>query len=100
VGLVNTYASAVVRVQQDRGHRVVSQGPYRYVRHPMYVGVILMGLAIPPALGSWWALAPGLAIAVTFVLRTAQEDAVLQRELPGYAEYAQQVRYRLLPGVW
>lgn len=100
VGVVNTYASAVVRIQQDRGHHVVNGGPYCYIRHPMYAGMVLMGIGIPLALASWWALAPGLMWSVTFVLRTAQEDRVLQRDLPGYADYARQVRYRLIPGIW
>lgn len=100
VGVVNTYASVVVRIQEDRGHYVIRKGPYRWVRHPMYVGMILMGISIPLALGSWWALCPGLALSVVFVLRTAQEDAVLMRDLAGYAEYAQQVRYRLFPYIW
>ncbi len=100
VGVVNTYASAVVRVQSERGHHVIAGGPYRFVRHPMYVGMVLLGVGVPPALGSWWALVPGLLWSVAFVLRTAQEDHVLQRDLPGYAEYATRTRYRLLPGIW
>lgn len=100
VGMVNTYASAVVRVQQERGHRVIAEGPYRYVRHPMYVGIVLLGMGIPLALGSWWALIPGLMWSITFVLRTDQEDRALQRDLPGYAEFAQRTRYRLIPGLW
>jgi protein-S-isoprenylcysteine O-methyltransferase Ste14 len=100
VGMVNTYASAVVRVQQERGHHVIAGGPYQYMRHPMYAGMVLLGIGAPLALGSWWALAPGLIWSITFVLRTAQEDSVLQRDLPGYAEYIQQVRYRLIPGIW
>jgi protein-S-isoprenylcysteine O-methyltransferase Ste14 len=97
---VNTYLSRVVRIQDDRGQQVVTAGPYRYVRHPMYVGVILMVLSLPLALGSLAALLPGALIAGLFVIRTALEDRTLQAELPGYAEYAQRVRYRLLPGVW
>jgi len=100
VGIVNTYASVVVRIQKDRGHHVIQKGPYRRIRHPMYTGVILMGISIPLALGSWWALCPGLALSIVFVLRTAQEDAVLIRDLVGYADYAQQVRYRLFPYIW
>lgn len=100
VGIVNTYASAVIRVQQDRGHHVIKGGPYRYVRHPMYVGMVLLGIGIPLSLGSWWALIPGLMWSITFVLRAAQEDSILQRDLPGYADYARQVRYRLMPGIW
>ena len=97
---VNTYASVVVRIQKERGHYVIDSGPYKWVRHPMYVGTILMGIGVPIALGSWWALIPGLAFSILFVLRTAQEDRVLRRDLPGYAEYADKVRYRLLPHVW
>jgi protein-S-isoprenylcysteine O-methyltransferase Ste14 len=97
---VNTYLSRVVRIQDDRGQQVITTGPYRYVRHPMYVGVILMVLSLPLALGSLAALLPGALIAVLFVIRTALEDRTLQAELPGYAGYAQRVRYRLVPGVW
>jgi protein-S-isoprenylcysteine O-methyltransferase Ste14 len=100
VGIVNTYASVVVRVQKERGHQVITVGPYRYIRHPMYTGTVLLGVSVPLALGSWWALVPGLLFSVTFVLRTAQEDGVLQRRLSGYAEYASKTRYRLIPGVW
>jgi protein-S-isoprenylcysteine O-methyltransferase Ste14 len=97
---VNTYLSRVVRIQDDRGQQVITTGSYRYVRHPMYVGVILMMLSLPMVLGSLAALVPGALIAVLFVIRTALEDRTLQAELPGYAEYARRVRYRLLPGVW
>jgi protein-S-isoprenylcysteine O-methyltransferase Ste14 len=90
----------VARIQDDRGQAVVTAGPYRYVRHPMYLGVILLFLGIPMALGSWWALLPGAAIGLLFVLRTAKEDRMLRDELPGYTEYAQRVRYRLVPDVW
>jgi protein-S-isoprenylcysteine O-methyltransferase Ste14 len=96
----NTYLSTVVRIQDDRDHQVATTGPYQYVRHPTYVGTILFGLCIPLFLGSWWALIPGGLIAILFVIRTALEDRALQNELPGYADYAQRVRYRLLPGVW
>lgn len=96
----NAYLALYVRIQDDRGHQVATTGPYRYVRHPMYVGTILWGLCTPLFLGSWWAFIPGGLIAVIFVIRTAQEDKTLHEELPGYAEYAQQVRYRLLPGIW
>ena len=98
--LANRFFSAVVRIQSDRGHTVVSEGPYRYVRHPGYTGAVICYLAIPLALGALWALVPAaLTIALT-VLRTALEDRTLQAGLPGYADYAQRVRYRLLPGVW
>jgi len=98
--LTNAYLGRMVRIQEDRGHQVVTRGPYRYVRHPMYVGIILLFPCMTLFLGSWWALVPASLIAMLFVIRTAFEDRTLQAELPGYAEYAQRVRYRLLPGVW
>ena len=96
----NAYLSTMVRIQDDRGHQVVTTGPYRYVRHPMYVGTIFFGLSIPLFLGSWWTFVPCGLIVVIFIIRTALEDKTLREKLPGYAEYAQRVRYRLLPGVW
>ena len=98
--LSNPFLSTIVRIQDDRGHRVATTGPYRFVRHPMYVGVIVLWLSTALILGSRWALVPGLLIAVIFVIRTALEDRMLQTELPGYADYAKQVRYRLVPRVW
>lgn len=96
----NAFFSQIVRVQKERGHTVVSTGPYRYVRHPGYVGTILFELAIPVMLGSWWALIPGGLSALLFVVRTALEDKTLLEELDGYRDYARRVRYRLLPGIW
>jgi protein-S-isoprenylcysteine O-methyltransferase Ste14 len=96
----NTFASGVGRIQDDRGHHVITAGPYRYVRHPMYAGVIAGFLGLPLALGSWWALIPGGLLAALFVLRAALEDRMLHDRLPGYAAYAQQTRFRLIPGVW
>lgn len=96
----NTFASSVVRIQTDRGHRVCSTGPYAYVRHPMYIAVILMAVSLPPALGSRYAFIPAVVIVGLFILRTALEDKTLQEELPGYKDYAQKVRFRLIPGVW
>jgi protein-S-isoprenylcysteine O-methyltransferase Ste14 len=98
--LANAYLGRMVRIQEDRGHQVATGGPYRYVRHPMYVGIILLFPCMALFLGSWWALAPASLIAMLMVIRTALEDRTLQAELPGYAEYARQTRYRLLPGVW
>ena len=96
----NAFFSQTVRVQEDRGHTVVTGGPYRYVRHPGYVGSLLFQIATPFILGSVWTFIPsGLVVCLT-ILRTALEDRALHEELPGYAEYAQQTRYRLLPGVW
>jgi len=96
----NAFFSQIVRIQTERGHTVATGGPYRYVRHPAYVGTILFELAVPVLLASWWALIPGGLNAILLVLRTALEDRTLQAELPGYADYARQVRHRLLPGLW
>ncbi len=96
----NPFLSTIVRIQDDRGHYVVTSGPYRYVRHPMYAMMFLMWPGIALELGSWWALLPAVVIVMVFVIRTALEDRTLQAELPGYAEYAQRIRYRLVPGVW
>ena len=95
----NAFFSQVVRIQTERGHTVISSGPYRYVRHPAYVGMILVVLGAPIMLGSWWALIPGIICAMLIIVRTALEDRTLQAELPGYAEYAQRVHYRLVPGI-
>jgi protein-S-isoprenylcysteine O-methyltransferase Ste14 len=96
----NAYFSVTVRIQDERGHTVQTGGPYQYVRHPGYVGAIVYQLATPLLLGSWWALIPMAITLPLYVLRTALEDRTLREELPGYAEYAEQTRYRLLPGVW
>jgi len=96
----NRFFSSVVRIQTDLGHHVVQDGPYRFVRHPGYVGAILLGLASAVVLGSLWSLIPAGLMAMLVTVRTALEDATLQRELPGYSEYARKVRYRLMPGVW
>ncbi len=96
----NTFLSEMVRIQDDRGHVVVTQGPYRYIRHPMYVGVILAIISTPLVLGSFWALIPAGMIVIVFVIRTHLEDRMLQEKLPGYKDYAAQVRYRLIPGIW
>lgn len=96
----NTYLSRTARIQDDRGQVVVTAGPYGFVRHPMYLGVILLFVCLPLALGSLWALVPGVLIAGLFVVRTAAEDAMLWSELEGYGDYARKVRYRLFPGLW
>lgn len=96
----NRFFAPVVRIQTDRGHTVATTGPYRFVRHPGYVGVTLCGVTVPILLGSLWALIPAaLGIGVT-ILRTALEDRTLQNELEGYKKYAARVRYRLIPGIW
>ncbi len=97
---VNSFFSQVVRIQEERGHRVVTSGPYRFVRHPGYTGTILFELAVPVMLGSWWAFGLGVFIAILFIIRTALEDKTLLRELAGYDDYAQQTSYRLLPAIW
>ena len=96
----NPFLSTIVRIQDDRGHYVVTSGPYRYVRHPMYAMMFFMWPGIALELGSWWALLPAAVIVIVFVIRTALEDRTLQAELPGYTEYTQHTRYRLVPGVW
>jgi protein-S-isoprenylcysteine O-methyltransferase Ste14 len=98
--VANRFFSGVVRIQHEREHKVVSRGPYRYVRHPGYLGSLVATLASPLVLGSLWALVPAGLTAVAIVVRTAMEDRVLQQELPGYRRYTRRVRYRLLPGVW
>ncbi len=96
----NRFFSSMVRLQTDRGHRVVSSGPYRWIRHPGYAGAILTYLATPAFLDSAWAFLPVLFIIIILVIRTALEDRFLQDELGGYHDYIKRVRYRLLPGVW
>lgn len=96
----NRYFSGLVRIQTERGHTVVSAGPYRWLRHPGYLGAIVFALVSPLMLGSLWAFVPAAIALVNDIVRTALEDRTLQAELPGYADYARQVRYRLVPGVW
>lgn len=98
--LVNPHFEATVRIQLDRQHRVVTAGPYRVVRHPGYVGASLWMFGSPLIVGSAYGLVPAGATVALLVLRTYLEDKTLQAELPGYAEYAQRVRYRLIPGLW
>jgi protein-S-isoprenylcysteine O-methyltransferase Ste14 len=96
----NAFFSQIMRIQSERGHTVVTGGPYRFVRHPAYLGAILYELAVPLLLASWWALIPSVFNAFLLLLRTALEDRTLQTELAGYTEYARRVHRRLLPGVW
>ena len=96
----NPFFSMTVRIQEDRSHTVATGGPYRYVRHPGYVGTILFHIATPLILGSLWAFIPSGLAALLVIIRTALEDRTLLGELDGYQEYAAQVRYRLLPGIW
>lgn len=96
----NPYLSNVVRIQEERGHKVCTTGPYKYIRHPMYLGIIIFIFCLPLALGSFFSLLISVSIAIVFLVRTSLEDKTLQSELPGYKEYARQVRYRVIPGVW
>jgi protein-S-isoprenylcysteine O-methyltransferase Ste14 len=96
----NTLLAPVVKIQQERGHSVVSTGPYRAVRHPLYAGVLIFFPATAMMLGSWWGVAAAIPLAAGLVARTAMEDRELQRRLDGYPDYARRVRYRLIPGVW
>jgi protein-S-isoprenylcysteine O-methyltransferase Ste14 len=96
----NRFFSALVRIQRDRGHRVIDTGPYRFVRHPGYAGAMIYMIGMTFALDSRAALIAASAICLTLGVRTALEDATLRRELEGYAAYAQRVRFRLFPGVW
>jgi protein-S-isoprenylcysteine O-methyltransferase Ste14 len=99
--LANPFFEKTARIQNDRNHHVIDSGPYRYVRHPGYVGVIAgFILAAPFMLGSWWALVPAILSVVSIVVRTALEDHMLLDELDGYKAYASRVRYRLVPYLW
>jgi len=97
---VNRFFSSVVRIQTDREQVVVDSGPYQFVRHPGYVGGILMFLCLPLVLGSIVGMIPGCLSIIVLIIRTYLEDITLQKELPGYAEYTKKVKYRLLPGIW
>lgn len=96
----NAFFSLTVRIQKERGHTVATGGPYRFLRHPSNLGQIVLYLAVPTMLGSWWAGLTGVACALLIILRTVLEDRTLQTELAGYKEYAEKVRYRLIPGIW
>jgi protein-S-isoprenylcysteine O-methyltransferase Ste14 len=98
--MTNPFMEVAVRIQEDRGHVTVRTGPYRFVRHPMYVGLLVMFAAWPLIVDSLWAYLPLFALAVAYIARTALEDRTLRRELPGYEDYTKITRYRLLPGIW
>jgi len=97
---INRFFSSVVRIQHERGHELIQKGPYKYVRHPGYIGGILMAISTAQVLGSLWALIPAGIVSILLIIRTYLEDTTLQKELSGYAMYTKKVRYRLLPGVW
>lgn len=96
----NAFFVAIGRIQKERGHSVATGGPYAFVRHPGYLGTILFHLATPFMLNSAWALIPSVASVILLIVRTYLEDRALQADLQGYKQYTQQVRYRLLPGIW
>jgi protein-S-isoprenylcysteine O-methyltransferase Ste14 len=96
----NSFAAPVVKVQAERHHRVVSTGPYALVRHPMYSGIMLFFVGAPLLLGSWWGVSMAPLFAVLFAIRAGIEERALIAGLPGYADYAARVRYRLVPGIW
>ncbi|MGN8117348.1 methyltransferase family protein [Labrys sp. 22185] len=96
----NSFAAPVVKVQAERHHHVVSTGPYAFVRHPMYAGVMLYFIGTPLLIGSWWGLAMMPVFFLAFALRSRIEERTLMTGLPGYADYARSVRYRMLPGIW
>jgi protein-S-isoprenylcysteine O-methyltransferase Ste14 len=97
---VNKYFSKLVRIQTERGHRVVTSGPYRIVRHPGYLGWSVMWVGAPLILDSPWAFIPAVLSVILIVIRTVLEDSTLQKELPGYLEYVSRVGYKLIPWVW
>lgn len=96
----NPFFSAESRLQNERSQKVTSAGPYRFIRHPAYSAAFLLWITTGLMLESWWALLPGFLAGLMMVIRTVYEDCMLIAELPGYADYAGQVHYRLVPGIW
>jgi protein-S-isoprenylcysteine O-methyltransferase Ste14 len=96
----NSFAAPVIKLQTERGHRVVCTGPYAFVRHPMYAGTVPFFVGAPLLLGSWWGVAMAPLFVVLFAARAGIEERVLIAGLPGYADYTARVRYRLVPGLW
>lgn len=96
----NPFFSAESRLQTDRAQKVSSTGPYRFIRHPAYSAAFMLWITTGLMLESWWAIIPGFLAGLMMIIRTVYEDRMLQAELPGYADYAKQVRYRLVPGIW
>jgi len=96
----NSFAAPVVKIQTERQHRVIDSGPYAYVRHPMYSGVLLITAGAPLLLGSWWGLLAGALFVFLIGLRAVLEERTLKAELKGYSDYAAKVRYRLVPYLW
>ena len=100
VAMENAYLSRTVRIKYERGHQVIDTGPYAMVRHPMYVGVIVIFPGVALLLGSGWGALVGVILALAFPLRIIGEERMLREELAGYVEYTERVRHRLIPGVW
>jgi protein-S-isoprenylcysteine O-methyltransferase Ste14 len=96
----NTYAAAVVKIQKERQHKVITTGPYHYVRHPMYAGALFFFFGIPLLLGSWYGLIIGLLLAILLAIRAYLEEQTLIKELEGYSDYMAQVHYRFIPYIW
>lgn len=96
----NAYFSQIVRLQPERSQKVVTGGPYRFIRHPAYAGALLYELVVSILLGSWWSMIASATTVILLIIRTALEDQMLQTELPGYLDFVNQVRFRLMPGVW
>jgi protein-S-isoprenylcysteine O-methyltransferase Ste14 len=96
----NPFLAPVVKIQSERGQRVISTGPYAIVRHPLYASMLIFLPANALLLGSWYGLAALLVFLPGFVFRTVMEDRELMHALPGYKEYAARIRYRLIPFVW
>ena len=96
----NSFAAPVVKIQKDRGQTVITTGPYRYVRHPMYFGGLFFFIGTPLLLGSWWGLAFGLVLVGLLCIRISMEERTLRAGLDGYDAYAARVRYRLIPMIW
>ncbi len=96
----NPFLSRVIEVQKERGHRVITTGPYSFIRHPMNAGVMPLFFCFPLALGSLYGIIPAVFFLISIVIRTHLEDKTLHKELPGYVEYAKKTKYRLFPGIW
>ena len=96
----NPFFSTVVRIQSERGHRLVDQGPYQWVRHPGYAGAVVAHLALPISLGSLWGLAPAALGCLLLAFRIVHEERTLRSGLAGYPEYVLRVRWRMVPGAW